>query len=299
MIRPEGRFDRRFFESNSFEESVAELEVLITGIERLGIAVPAGSRLRQYVRAADQIRRAVLSNNLTRNLSPDLVHQAFLETTDLALAVAELSRGPQDPLLKEKLRLAIGGRGLPQSEPNASLARDTQFELTVAAMCRAAGLSVALAEPDVVVTGMPVRFGIAAKRLKSSGTLEQHVRKARRQIKRAGLDGIIALDISAAVNPANTIIRVTDTNSINAWTEAAANGFVRNHSRKILRWIHDQCVFGVAVYCKALVRTTHGEFGMARRWSVFNACSQTDRRYEYLRFFTARMGGRYSAGFLP
>ena len=241
------------------------------------------------MRQADRIRRAVLSNNITPELSPDVLRQGFLETADLVIAVDQLSREPQDPLWKEKLKMAIGGQGLPQQEGEESPARDIQFELTIAAMCRVAGLSVTLAEPDVVVTGMPFRFGVAAKRLKSFGSLEQHIRKARRQIVGAGLDGIIALDISSSVHQENRTIFETDAHRLTAWTEAAAGRFVDHYSPRIMRWLRERRVFGVAVYCKALVCTREGRYGTARRWSVFNTCPQTDIRYEHLRMFAARM----------
>src|SRR5882724_11509526 len=116
MIDPSGSFDRRFLESNSFEENLAELKTLIGRIEELGVPVLASSRLPGYVREAERIRTAVLKNRLSPRLSPSLVHQAFLETADLTIVVEQLSQEPQPVGWKEKLQIAVGGRELPQSE---------------------------------------------------------------------------------------------------------------------------------------------------------------------------------------
>jgi hypothetical protein len=289
-MRPRDGFDTRSIEPISFEEGATQLEALIARIESLGIPVPAGSRLRRYVGAFNQVRRAVHSNNVSPTVPVDLVHQAFLETSDLALVIEQLSRDPQDALWTEKLAIGVRGPELPQIESKNSPARDLQFELTVAAMCRAAGLSVRLAEPDVVVTGMAIPFGIAAKRLKSLRGLEQHVRKARAQIQQTGLGGIIAIEISAAVNSENAIVEVRTGQAITAWAEAEAGKFIDKYLADILRWVHDSQIFGLAVYCKALASTDRGAFATARRWSIVNTCPQNDERFEQLRLFADRLG---------
>ena len=88
---------------------------------------------------------------------------------------------------------------LPNEDRSHSKGRDAQFELFVAAVCQNAGLHpVAREEPDVTCHIEGIKFGIAAKRIKSVTNLKKHVRKAAQQIEGAGFPGMIALDTNVA-----------------------------------------------------------------------------------------------------
>jgi len=87
------------------------------------------------------------------------------------------SAPPIDPALVARLRRSLGGAPLPAEESD-SRARDAQFELYVAAVCRQAGVSVELAEPDAIVTTAGVRFGVAAKRVRSPNKVVVRVKEA-------------------------------------------------------------------------------------------------------------------------
>lgn len=94
---------------------------------------------------------------------------------------------------------------LPQDDAN-SPGRDRQFELYLAAICQKAGLiPICYDEPDVVCTVDGVKFGIAAKRIKSQSMLAlgKHIKKAARQLAGQSLPGIVALDLTLSRNPTN------------------------------------------------------------------------------------------------
>ena len=92
---------------------------------------------------------------------------------------------------------------LPQDERKDAPGRNYQFQLYVAALCTNAGIPTQHEEPDVTCVIQDTIFGIAAKRLKTIEALESNVRKAADQISRAGMPGIIALDLTLAQNPTN------------------------------------------------------------------------------------------------
>jgi hypothetical protein len=99
---------------------------------------------------------------------------------------------------------AVRDSALPQKDRVRSVGRDAVFELFVGAVCTSAGLHpVELEEPDVICVLNGMRFGIAAKRVKSAANILKNVEKAVDQIRKSQLPGIVALDTSLAFNPRN------------------------------------------------------------------------------------------------
>ena len=92
---------------------------------------------------------------------------------------------------------------LPQDAHKNTPGRNHQFQLYVAALCTNAGLPTRHEEPDVTCDVKGTTFGIAAKRLKTIAALDENIRDAAEQIRRAGIPGIIALDLTLAQNPTN------------------------------------------------------------------------------------------------
>jgi hypothetical protein len=92
---------------------------------------------------------------------------------------------------------------LPQDESKDTPGRNCQFQLYVAALCTNARLPTRHEEPDVTCDVEGAVCGIAAKRLKTIEALEENVKDAAGQIRRAAIPGIIALDLTLAQNPTN------------------------------------------------------------------------------------------------
>jgi hypothetical protein len=68
-----------------------------------------------------------------------------------------------------------------------------------AAAIQLAGYAVTLAEPDIVVKDARRTVGIAAKRPHSLANLSNNLKKGAQQIQKAGLRGLVALDLSLIV----------------------------------------------------------------------------------------------------
>lgn len=64
-----------------------------------------------------------------------------------------------------------------------------------------AGVSVELAEPDAIVTTAGVRFGVAAKRVRSPKKVLVRVKEAGAQVRAIGLPGIVALSLDGLLDP--------------------------------------------------------------------------------------------------
>ncbi len=117
-----------------------------------------------------------------------------------------------------------------------TVAKDTVFELEMLNHCRAAGLQANLAEPDIEFRIGSSMYTFACKCLYSAGNVEKQFKKARNQIVKRGLPGIIALNISAITDHS----RICDVDSEASYEKAIANAayqFKRRHARSYARWI--------------------------------------------------------------
>jgi hypothetical protein len=99
------------------------------------------------------------------------------------------------------LKDLVSGTLDPAIDRADSRARDREFELFVAAVCRRSGLEVQLAEPDVLYSSPHGTRSIAAKRLSSRRTVRANVSKAAQQIAASGHPGIICLDVTRLIEP--------------------------------------------------------------------------------------------------
>ncbi len=81
------------------------------------------------------------------------------------------------------------------------LAKDTMYELEMAADLRNAGFTVKLAEPDVVVegNGLSQPLGLACKYPSSRKGLHGHLSKGYNQLKGQNLDGVVAIGLDLIV----------------------------------------------------------------------------------------------------
>jgi hypothetical protein len=105
------------------------------------------------------------------------------------------------------------------------------------------------AEPDVQCMVGNQRFGIAVKRVKNVKRLEERVRGAAKQIERCNLPGIIALDVSLALNPGNK--RVWHPMSDETFRDlyhVAIHKFIELHHDDLQEWVRRRGVRGIVFH---------------------------------------------------
>jgi hypothetical protein len=129
---------------------------------------------------------------------------------------------------------------LPQDDEH-SPGRDYQFHLYLAAICHKAGLvPLRYDEPDVVCTVEGVKFGIAAKRVKSQSMLAigKHLKKAAKQLSAQSLPVIIAVDVTLSRNPTNApIMSRVQGQLFPLISDGLSRQFWEQQKEKIGRWI--------------------------------------------------------------
>jgi hypothetical protein len=195
IIVPPTITPRRRFELASF---------LIESIESAGVHVPTTSRLRRMYDALHSGKNTIAPD--------DSEYETALEAErDLQLLGFVFDQCPAKETsnaFRERLNKLINDSPLPQMDHEKSHGRDAAFELYVGAVCRAAQLHpVEWGEPDVTCVLNGVKYAFEAKRLKNLKNMNDRVRKAVEQIDRSRLPGVIVLDLSLALNPANHRLR--------------------------------------------------------------------------------------------
>jgi hypothetical protein len=186
-----------------------------------------------------------------RSIDSDLFPQANLELEDLEFIVSS-SDALTIQSFKRHLEEIVSGHVSPHEE-RKSRPRDFQFELLIASTLKSNGISARLEEPDVVFDVNGTSFSIAAKRPKSTQKLGTNLRKAEKQLVAKGLDGLIALDLSAILNPQNNALRVGTFAAARQFVETWLGNFVRVNRDQIVADARPLAALGVFLYVAIMV----------------------------------------------
>jgi hypothetical protein len=231
---------------------------VIEQLRGLGFNPPPGSRLSEMLRV---FRRGFIPSD-----DPDFLTalEAERDMQHLGFVFAQMAKHRDQPKLRELVKRLLSDSILPQHDRENSSGRDAQFELYVAAICQNAGLfPVEYAEPDVHCTVGDIRFAIAAKRAKSLGQLEKHVRKAAKQIALAGCRGVVALDVSLALDRDNRpIYSPLECQMAGAINLTKANQLIDEHHSRILDWVRGKRVRGIAFFNSWMQARPNGDWAL-------------------------------------
>lgn len=183
---------------NRKPQTRAELAAqIVERVESLGVKVDGSSRLAQM--------RRVLRQGF---VPPDDPHflTAVESTRDLyqlRMIVNQLEAHRDQQEFIQNVVLMLQDAALPQKSGQKTTGRNYQFHLYLAAVCLNGGHFVRHEEPDITCIIGGTKYGVAAKRLTSPRGLKDHVKKGADQIQRAGVPGIVALDLTIARNRKN------------------------------------------------------------------------------------------------
>ena len=208
----------------SDREIMRALQAAESRLSAVGIDVSRSSRLGQY-KASLEARLSSASWKSSRSVF-ELVSLSVHQLNRLVTAINVVGREPAVPGWRGKAELALTGQALPDSLNQKSLARDTEFELRLAAWLKSAGLVPRFEEPDIVVTDVDGIWSVSAKRPGSLRRLGKAVRKAAKQIDMAGHDGVLALDISKLIKAEGQLSYYQSRGSHLAGVEHVANKFL-------------------------------------------------------------------------
>ena len=182
------------------DERRARLERVKAKLAVHGVSIPPGRLARFETLSEGFAAKRVSARDSSRELHELL--EGNRDFGDFATIVENLlpEQPPANRVVLEKLRDVLGGAPLPSEDTNPH-ARNTQFELYVAALCARGGLTPHFVEPDCIVTAAGLRLGLAAKRAGGAGHVRRLVKDGARQLRQAGVVGVVALSFDLLFAP--------------------------------------------------------------------------------------------------
>ncbi|MFN2397218.1 MAG: hypothetical protein ABR543_01030 [Gemmatimonadaceae bacterium] len=196
---------------HSYGELYRRLQLAIDAV-RLRTRVDTSSRVARWLAALSRLaaveRRSVLEHmvvSLRRGSWHHPYRDSFRALADSRMFIEIVEQLLPD-VSDRDLRDLVLGNSDPALDKPSTRARDREFELFVAAISRRSGLAVELNEPDIVLRLNNSTRSIAAKRLLSPKKVEENVKKATKQIEKAGHPGFIFLDVTRILDPGCLIV---------------------------------------------------------------------------------------------
>ncbi len=205
----------------------------------------------------DLMRRAFLTEDGTpRTVDPDdpqfaVAIEALRDVTLLEFILENRPAGVSEVELRTELNTMLKDHVDPvaafaSSAPSRGRAK--QVELFVAAMCERAGLHpVELVEPPDVRCRFDGRFlGFAVKRPQSQDNIQKLLSDGAEQVQRAGIPGILFVDLSLALNQKNEwILRPMDDASFELAFRLALRTWWDREQARMVPHIRDRGVFAL------------------------------------------------------
>lgn len=259
----------------------------------LGCPPHSNDRIQQMCRRAACPPRADDSSPEGRD-----AREIYLEAVrDLHLldfifrACSQSPRPAWTPAARELSRLR-GDHTVPSASDRHTAARDAQFELFIAAAAERSGLTpVTRAEPDLHLNDQHGSVGVAVKRIKSLGCLEDRITEGADQVLRSQLPGILVCDISRALNPNNDRVAhiVSDTTMHLAIDEMFTAWFAR-YGPSLARWTSRRWVLGVIVMDLHVRPTIAGPWQLASAWQYMSTSTDNAGRNKRFLSLAERLG---------
>jgi hypothetical protein len=234
---------------------------VISSVEALGLKLDPASRLIQMYRVLTQAQGTIARDD--PRFPAALEAERDMQLLGFVFDQSNPHRARSD--FKAVVKRMLHDSVLPQHDRGESEGRDSQFELFIAAVCQSAGLiPVDYEEPDMTCMVQGIKFGIAAKRLKSVTNLDKRVKKAAQQIGRASLPDIVALDTCIALNRDNERITtpIADERFGRLYSEAMRQ-FVHEYHERIYRWVVGKGVRGIVFHDHQVRFVTDGDWELA------------------------------------
>jgi hypothetical protein len=205
------------FGGTTYADTLAGIARLDDLLVRLGLPVVQSDRIHTAATLVRGLQDALEEHGIAEYVTKhDRRGKVFFSLTDLLEMnhILDHVDGWDEAILRDKLEKLLGGSHLPQDESAANtVARDTMFELSLAAEFKRCGYPTELCEPrpDVRVNVGSRSYLIECKRVFGASRLLGAVKKARGQLRDGlGADaaafGLIAVSVSRTITGGDSIL---------------------------------------------------------------------------------------------
>lgn len=278
------------FKKNTYSEILKALERLEVLLRSGGLHDDELGRLKATIQTVEALEAARRDGTLG-NIDKDQTLWSLVEGAEFA----DIFHGFKDfnpKLLANKFKLILKGPVHPNEETDATnLARNTTFELNLAARLRGNGLHVSLPHnPDIVCELEQFSLFFQCKRPFNTKNLQTNILRAAKQLSR-DLDsaegkiearGVVAISVSRAVNPGKSLYR-------GASPEVISDGLMAEIQELVgvLPWklIKDPRIIATVfhLFTPAVVKEFDNLIGTAQQQVVFEKADISERELRMLK----------------
>lgn len=253
------------FAIKSFEDTAADLERACAWLSSLGCALPR-TRIGLYQRDIVALAAYYNSDNVGRLTGPGRFEE-LLNSIYEATELISIHRGLEshtNPSLVSKLKELTAGPiygGKENSNSSSNKARNTSYELLMAARLAAAGYDIDLStEADIIARKDDFVFYVECKRPQSADGVNSNLKAALRQLRTryeasdnpAVVRGIVALSINKAVPVAPRVLKSATHSAAGAELARVVEQF-RQENEHRWRNVRDGRTIGVLLDFRALI----------------------------------------------
>jgi hypothetical protein len=277
--------------SSTWQSIFAELNQAYAAFERLGIPTVSASRLNAYRTTIQSFFHAAAGKRTFDVSLAARLMNACVEVYQLRKIAKAAESSSKREMWQRRLVPLISGAETPKDESSGASARDSQFESFVGAVFELSGFGMEFAEPDLIVSDEHQRFAIAAKRPRNAQAVDKNCKKAIRQIRRSGLPGLIALDLSFALQP-NRCINGNDPRAGMVYVDFVANGFIFDNHVRLRELCAEPCVLGILAHVLMPFVNHAGpegpELTTAIRWTISPHFDSDEEGFDWSNALTAK-----------
>lgn len=209
------------------------LEEICEGFAKWTGAPVDATRLGRY-RSAFTKYEAVggVGNRLAPREWQDLI-ETVVEFQELRKIMEAATFSPHPDVWREQMLKLRSGVPYASDESTAASPRDTQFECFVAAVAELSGYEVTFAEPDLQLRYGDELYCIAAKRPRSPSAVVRNCKIGSKQVTKAGVPGLVAVDLSIALHRGGCPFATT-LEAGGQFLKDSLNVFVTTHHRQLV-----------------------------------------------------------------
>ena len=231
--------------------------------QKYGLGFNSANRIARYFKYLREIEeeRQLDNQSFGKILQKDKTKYYYSQfyVLEVCNIINSLESRPQDEkIIKEKLvNLAKGTYLLSEENPNDTKARDTTFELSLFSFLQARGLDVKICDPnpDLKLKSDKFTYSIECKRPQSINSLEKHVKKAVKQLKKSvggNVVSTIVLSLEQVILGNDLILDSKDEKTASNFLNATLEAFLRINLKMIQKICGDEpCL--VLYYLSCLV----------------------------------------------
>jgi hypothetical protein len=258
-------------------------EFLIDHLKSLGIQVHNESRLGKYRTAVEE--RFVYSFTHSSILDERIfdLSYAYTELLQLAVIIYYGQLKATDTEYKDKANKLICDAANPHAvKKDVTPGRDTQFELFVSACWTPLSSKCTISpppHPDILLLLKDYIFGIEAKRIKSTKSIDKRFSKAKKQLAKVKNGGIIAMDLSIVLEQERSVYEASSMQGAISDLERRLKEFMFSKLELARKKGQSKKAFGWFGYANAFYMINGKGIVNVYQWKNINLCSQTDKRW--------------------